>query len=250
VFSATAAGYFGNNFLPARAGELVRTFMVSSRSGLNNAYVLATALSERVADAIALVAISSLVLLTLPNPPGWLANAARPVAILGLAAVAMIVVLPRLESLFQKILDRLPVPAAVRIKLKAILEQALRGMRTFHNVKRLLAFVGLTAVIWTIDALVSMSVGWALGLPISVPMAFLLLAGLGLGSALPSAPGYVGVYQFVAVSVLTPFGIDRADAIAFILVGQVLQYLMVGFWGALGIIQYRKMSASEVPSVG
>src|ERR1700730_15505050 len=31
---ATAAGYFGNNFLPARAGELVRTFMISSRSAL------------------------------------------------------------------------------------------------------------------------------------------------------------------------------------------------------------------------
>src|SRR5688572_18255758 len=45
AFWATAAGYFGNNFLPARAGELVRTFMISSRSGLDGAYVLATALS-------------------------------------------------------------------------------------------------------------------------------------------------------------------------------------------------------------
>src|SRR5580700_8759078 len=32
AFWATSAGYFGNNFLPARAGELVRTFMISSRS--------------------------------------------------------------------------------------------------------------------------------------------------------------------------------------------------------------------------
>src|ERR1700730_11403943 len=38
VFWATAAGYFGNNFLPARAGELVRTFMISSRSTLGSAY--------------------------------------------------------------------------------------------------------------------------------------------------------------------------------------------------------------------
>ncbi len=43
AFWATAAGYFGNNFLPARAGELVRTLMISSRSGLDTAYVLATA---------------------------------------------------------------------------------------------------------------------------------------------------------------------------------------------------------------
>ena len=84
AFWATAAGYFGNNFLPARAGELVRTFMIGSQSALDNTYVLATALSERAADAVALVAISAVVLLTLPAPPGWLAGAVRPFALLGL----------------------------------------------------------------------------------------------------------------------------------------------------------------------
>src|SRR6202023_331123 len=96
AFWATAAGYFGNNFLPARAGELVRTFMISSRSSLDTTYVLATALSERVADAIALVVISALVLLTLPAQPGWLAGAARPFAILGLLGAIAIGVLPLL----------------------------------------------------------------------------------------------------------------------------------------------------------
>ena len=103
AFWATAAGYFGNNFLPARAGELVRTFMISSRSGLETTYVLATALSERVADAIALVSIGALVLLTLPSPPGWLAAAARPFAILGLIGALAIAVLPLLAPLGRSI---------------------------------------------------------------------------------------------------------------------------------------------------
>ena len=47
AFWATAAGYFGNNFLPARAGEIVGTVMISSRGSLPTSYVLATALSER-----------------------------------------------------------------------------------------------------------------------------------------------------------------------------------------------------------
>src|ERR1700680_1922448 len=47
AFWATAAGYFGNNFLPARAGELVRTYMISSRTGLEKAVVLAAALLGR-----------------------------------------------------------------------------------------------------------------------------------------------------------------------------------------------------------
>ena len=49
----------------------------------------------------------------------------------------------------------------------------------------------------------------ALGFDMPLRVAFLLIAALGLGSALPSTPGYVGIYQFVAVTVLTPFGFSR-----------------------------------------
>jgi len=242
AFWATSAGYFGNNFLPARAGELVRTFMISSRCGLNSVYVLATALSERVADAIALVVISSLVLLTLPAQPGWLANAARPFAILGLTGALVIAVLPRMESLVRRLLQRLPVLSGkLRLKLILAMEHGLRGIRAFHDGRRLTGFLALTIVIWCMDAAATVIGASALGFAIPVPVAFLLIAGLGLGSALPSTPGYVGIYQFVAVSVLVPFGISRTDAIAYILTAQALQYAVIGLWGAVGFLQYRRV---------
>ncbi len=243
AFWATAAGYFGNNFLPARAGELVRTLMISSRSGLSKTYVLTTALSERVADAIALVVISALVLLTLPAPPGWLAHAAKPFAVLGLCGVLAIAVLPRVERLGRTILERLPIPHALRARLMVMLEHILRGIRAFHDKWRLLGFLGLTIAIWCTDA-VGMAIGAkALGLSMALPVAFLLVAGMGLGSALPSTPGYIGIYQFVAVTVLTPFGFTRTDAIAYMLLAQGLSYVMVAGWGALGFWQYRRMAS-------
>ena len=61
---------------------------------------------------------------------------------------------------------------------------------------------------------------YGLHLHFSFTVAMLLLTGMGLGSALPSTPGYVGIYQFVAVTVLTPFGISRDAALAYILVAQ------------------------------
>lgn len=240
AFWATAAGYFGNNFLPARGGELVRSFMISSRSGLDGAYVLATALSERAADAVALVLIAAVVLATLPEPPGWLAGAARPFAVLALAAVVGIAVLPLLATAGRTILERAPVPAAPRARLIAAMEHALRGMRAFHDARRLSGFVALTAVIWCLDALGSVTTASALGLHMPFAAAFLLIASLGLGSALPSTPGYVGIFQFVAVTVLVPFGFHRTDAIAYILVAQATGYVVIGFWGALGIIRYRR----------
>jgi len=241
AFWATSAGYFGNNFLPARAGELVRTFLIHSRCGLNPAYVLATALSERVADAIALVAISSLALLTLPEQPGWIAHAARPFAAIGWSGALIIAVLPRMESLGRRLIHKLPAPEAFRLKLILAMEDGLRGIRAFHDGKRLAGFLALTAVIWCLDAVATVVGGSALGLAIPLPLAFLLIAGLGLGSALPSTPGYVGIWQFVAVNVLTPFGFQRTDAIAYILVAQAVQYVVIGLFGAVGFLKYRRI---------
>jgi hypothetical protein len=241
AFWATAAGYFGNNFLPARGGELVRVFMISARSTLSKAYVLTTALSERVADVIALLTISATILLTLKVKPGWFGQAARPFAILALCGVLSIALLPRFDSFWHAILRRLPCSDGLRSKLKQILEQVLRGIRSFHDPGRLTRFFSLTIVIWFCDGMFTVCGAKAIGLSLSLPVALLLITGLGLGSALPSTPGYVGIYQFVAVSVLVPFGFSRTDAIAYILLAQALQYVIITALGLIGFWQYRRM---------
>jgi uncharacterized membrane protein YbhN (UPF0104 family) len=245
VFWATAAGYFGNNFLPARGGELVRTVIISSRGGLDGAYVLATALSERAADVVALVVISALVLLTLPSPPGWLADAARPFAVLGLAGALAIAILPFLGSFAHSTIERTPLPSTWRPRAIALVDQGLRGIRAFHDVRRFGGFAGLTVLIWSLDAASTVTTAAALGLRIPPAVAFLLIAALGLSSALPSTPGYVGIYQFVAVLVLPPFGISRSSAIAYILVAQALGYVVIGFWGSLGLFRLRQGPAAS-----
>ena len=77
----------------------------------------------------------------------------------------------------------------------------------------------------------------------ALPVAFLLVAGMGLGSALPST---TRLRRHLPVRrrqcVLTPFGFTRTDAIAYILLVQALSYLMTGSWGALGFWQHRKLT--------
>lgn len=238
AFWATAAGYFGNNVLPARGGELVRTYMIASRPG-ELAFVLTTALAERVADALALVTIASIVLLVHPVASGWMSRAARPVAFAAMAAVAAIAIVPLFGAFFERMIARLPLPDRVKFLLHHAVEQGMEGLRAFHDGRRLSEFLALTATIWTLDAMATMVSGAVLGLKIPVMIAFLLLAALGLGSALPSTPGYVGIYQFVAVSVLTPFGFSRTQAIAYILLVQALSYVVMGLWGAVAFWRFR-----------
>ena len=69
-------GYFFNNILPFRMGELARAFLMGRRSRLGMFYVLSTIVVERSYD---LVIAASLLLLTLPLALKleW----ARPIAI-------------------------------------------------------------------------------------------------------------------------------------------------------------------------
>jgi uncharacterized protein (TIRG00374 family) len=244
AFFATSAGYLANNVLPARAGELIRTMMVSRYAKVSRTFVLTTAFLERVADAIALVTISGIVLALFTNGPDWLSRAAVPIAAMGLTSLVAITVLPRTHMPLLRILRRLPVGRRLGNRLEHVLQQVLNGVGSFHDAGRLSRFVALTGVIWLLDATSAVIGARAIGLDIAFPLAMLLIAGLGLGSALPSTPGYVGIFQFVAVSILTPSGFGRSEAIAYILFWQAVSYVVVGFWGTIALVRDRMLRSA------
>jgi glycosyltransferase 2 family protein len=246
VFWATAVGYLGNAVLPARAGELLRTQMVSARSGLTRSYVFATALTGLAMDVIVLVVLSAIVIVTLPGTPEWLKKGSGSMAIFGLVGMAVLVVLPHCEPLVTRILRMTPGPEKLRLRLIGIGEQFLLGLRAFHHVSRFAVFAFISFTVWFLDAAGAMMVARALHIPLPFAVALLLIAGLALASSAPSTPGYVGVYQIVAVGILPEFGISKSDAIAFILVLQGVNYVVVLFWGFCGLWQLKRSSAPNV----
>ena len=227
VFVATMAGYLGNSFLPARAGEFVRTYIISSRSSLTKMYVLTTALSERMVDAIVLVLASSVVLLGVNPKPGWLGDVSRTTAVIAGIGLLTIAIMPHTGDLVERLLRRIPMPGGLRDRLLGFAAQILLGLKTFHSPARLAGYAFCTVVIWSLDCVTAVVAARALDLHLPLSVGLLLITGMGLGSALPSTPGYVGIYQFVTVSVLTPFGVSHDSALAFSLVSQAMSYLVV-----------------------
>jgi hypothetical protein len=120
---------------------------------------------------------------------------------------------PRLEQTLKRGLLWVPLPARWHDHLGGWLQRFLLGMLALQHKGRALGFISLTAIIWLMDAVVAITVAQAFGLVLSLPQALLLLVALGLASAAPSTPGYVGIYQFFAVTVLLPFGIARNQAL-------------------------------------
>lgn len=248
VFWANMVGYMGNAYLPARAGELLRSAFLGQEKGLGTSFVLATALTERILDAVALVLIGSVAFLTQGQVPSTLANAVRVVALAGFLGLVLLVAAPFQERLVLHVLAKLPLRPRLSAVVSEQVTRFLAGMRPLQNGRRLGAFIALLAVIWLVDAIGTMVGVHIVSQTLSLAQALILLAALGLSSAVPSTPGYIGVYQFAAVSVLVPFGFSRADALAYILSSQVMNYLVVSSWGLIGLWQINPHKELTSPS--
>lgn len=235
VFWATALGYAGNNLLPARAGEVVRSVIISAKSNLSKSFVLTTALAERTVDAVFLVPISTLALGIVPGIPKAFSQASRVLGYVAVAGILGIILVGHIDALLARIVVALPISHKVRERIQQVQAEFISALMAFRDRRRALTFSALTIVIWTCDTVVALLIARALHLTLHPAGAVILVAALALSSALPSTPGYIGVYQFVAVSVLVPLGMTNSEAVAFIFLFQFNIYLVICGWAAVGM---------------
>lgn len=237
VFWANMVGYLSNNIFPARAGEVVRAYFVGKRCSAAVSYVFATCMLERIGDVFALVGIGSVCLLTMNLFNTELAGAIELFLLLGILGIAAIVFLPRIKALIFSWLGRFPAFQKIQGRVEQSIDQFSSGVAILRNGRVVVSFVLFTILIWFVDALTTVLGASIFHLNLTLPLAFVLLAAMGLSSAIPSTPGYIGVYQFVAVLVLVPFGYSQATAVAYMTASQVINFFLVALWGGAGLMR-------------
>jgi uncharacterized protein (TIRG00374 family) len=239
VLWASSVGYLANSYLPARAGEFVRTEMISSRTRLARTYVFTTAMAERVIELIVLVFMAWLGALTLPYKPAWLLHLMLVVILCAAIGTAFLLTLPAIDRARSGFIAHCPASEKTRHKLHNIAENVTLALAALRSPARLLQVCAVTSIVWLLDAACAVILAHALGMHLLLAVSLLLSTGLALGNALPSTPGAIGIVQFAAVTVLTPFHFARTDAIAYILVAQAASYFVITTLGLIGLWQYR-----------
>jgi glycosyltransferase 2 family protein len=197
AYALVPVGYMGNNVLPVRSGELLRVFLLGSRTGASKRTILGTVLVERLLDAIALglllivLAFNLASKLRLPQSPALLAAIA---AVLVLSLTAGIVVL-RSDRLRARVWHMLAPMLAPSKQL-----MSLRGV----------ALLALTVGIWVLEACAYALVGEALSIHLGLHGALSVVAFTNLCALVPAAPGYIGTFDaavlFSVKSVTTATG--------------------------------------------
>jgi uncharacterized protein (TIRG00374 family) len=236
VFFTEQAGYLMNNVLPFRLGELGRAALLG-RHGLGFWRVISTIVVERVFDLIIAAGLLLGTLAIIVDVPG-----ARQVGItIGIVVLAGMFALYLLARNQERILawfDRLDRlwPKVVEFghdKVAAF----LKGLSPITDFRRFLRVLLWIATSWGM-AIVSHYIILLAFVPDAdlLWMAFSLSVAM-IGVALPSSPGYIGVYEAAFVGALAVFGVPYENALAFALVSHVIYIGVTGILGGYALLR-------------
>jgi uncharacterized protein (TIRG00374 family) len=235
VFFTVCEGYFLNNFLPLRLGEVGRAFLLARKSELSFWQVLSSILIER---AIDMVFAAGLLLSTIPFVAGvpkarGAALAVGGVVILGLVILYLLARNPQGSlRLFERLTSRW---SFLHRLAEQILPQFFAGLEVLTNSARFLRAISL----FILNLSVAIAQFYIIMLAFFPHAHFLwalfVLAVSSLGLALPSSPGAVGVFEGAVIGALAVFGLDPSKAFAYAIVMHFWSYLLTGILGGFAL---------------
>jgi uncharacterized protein (TIRG00374 family) len=245
LFSLLIVGFFMNNLLPLRLGELVRAHITGQKLQMSRSNVLATIVVERLFDGISYVCLFVVTVILLPSFP----ELAKRSFLLGGAvfggAMLFLFFLVRNKERAAGMLRKIPMPEKMKPHFQRISINFLNGLGIFGRGKALITVFILSLIIWTIEGSVFLMMSNAFHLNMNLLQCFFVMITIGIGAALPTAPGYVGTVEFLGVTALTFLGINKDQAFGYIVTLHLLQFVTIAFWGIRTLLT-EKISFSEL----
>lgn len=237
-------GHAANNILPARLGEFFRAYVVGKKEKISKVFVFGSLAIERVFDGLILLCIFSMTSLLADFSPEY-AGIIKKVGVTG-SAVFVIALIFVLIARFQKRWVEIPVckivklfPEKIAKIAKEMVDNLINSASFIKFDKNLLYFLFLSVGIWAGEGLIFVIALYALSLPLNLILAFFAVSFTSLGMGIPSAPGYVGLFQGLILMVFLFFGMDSNSALAYSVITHItivvpptlLGLILLNFYG-------------------
>ncbi len=239
LFESLMLGNFATYILPLRAGEFIRPYALSMKSGYSFSSSFISVVVERFLDLMLVLLSFGGLLFFIENIPAWVHHGALILTFLAAAIFAMIVLGSFLPSLVLKIggCCFLLLPQKFRYAADRLLQDFIAGTQVLKTPKNLFITVGLSLLVW-----LSCHVVYLLFLPLmnvesSLTLAVSISVIIALAVAAPSAPGFIGVFQTACVAAFALFGISKESAIAYSIVSHAFQFILIVGYGIFLLIK-------------
>ncbi|WP_459889874.1 lysylphosphatidylglycerol synthase transmembrane domain-containing protein [Desulfothermus okinawensis] len=226
LFLHLMVGLMANNILPARLGEFVRAYTVGSEWHISRTKVFSSIIIERALDVFWLSCFV-LTAFILDLDSTWPMYLGRFTFCLLIFLFLVLLFLYKFQNNCIELLIFF-VPNRFKNKFKINLEfyisMIFSGMESIKGI-RILGALFLSFMCWALWVLFL----WFSLLIFHIHIGFwesLLLTGIiNLGVMIPSAPGYIGTFQFVCVKGLSLFNISKDIGFSFSILFHSLWYI-------------------------
>ncbi len=242
LWRSTAIGMMMNNVFPLRAGEFARAFAITREVPR---VAMSTSLSslavDRIFDSIVIFGLMFGALLD-PRFPAGARILGRTVQ--EFAAGGVVVVIALLAFCFGVVLQHEQVLRLVRVVVRNIVprfevpivrfvENAVGGLAVLRDARRFLEVLGWAIAHWLVHALALYIAFAAVGIDAPLSAALFVQGVLALGVALPSSPGFFGVFELAATVGLGVYGIPKDLAVSWALGYHILSFIPITVIGAV-----------------
>lgn len=254
---AVAVGFMANNIFPLRMGEVVRCWYLARETGASAAALFGTVVLERVVDAVSVIVLVLLVIgLWGAGSDGVLTRGALllvPVALLPILFLALLRAVPERALALTRAVLR-PFPARLSESAERLVLRFSEGLGALRG-GRHLVWIGIdSVVIWLVLSTVPLVAAFlALGLDFGsgwelLGAAWTTQAAIGAAVALPSAPGFFGIFHAACIFALLRFGVGRETAVAAgTLIHAVMWLTLTGL--GFAVLRLRRTSLGELDRV-
>lgn len=250
LFPVVVIGYMGNNVYPARAGEVLRSYVLRRKTGVPMSASLATVVLERLFDGLVMLLF---VFATLPFAPLPTIYRTLFIGLSALFGLALLIFMglaarpARMSRAYAWLVDRL-MPVRWRPSVHGLFDRFVEGLQSLRSPREMLALFLVSTLIWLGETIKYWMVMHAFPLEVSFPVLMLMTAVVNLVTMIPSTPGYVGTFDAAGIAVLTTFGVAQAIATGYTLVLHVALWLPITLLGAIYMLResvgWRDMEAA------
>lgn len=206
-----------NNCLPGRLGDVARGAGLAKDTGRSFTQALGTIVLDRGADLLFFAACFGVTAILFPVED-W-------VVVVGIGTLVVVI-------------GGVALAAAVMLAARRPSTGTGRLARLLPHVRGLASGIGIlrgradyaTVIAWTVLAwLVLFAGNWcvarSMGVTLGIGEVVFLTTVISLGTALPSLPGFVGTFHWVASSSLQLFGVDPATSLAIAVLMHALAFV-------------------------
>jgi glycosyltransferase 2 family protein len=247
VFKTTVIGFAASTLLPARAGEVIRPYLLARREGFNATAAFATIIVERLLDMLTvLLLFAAYLLIAAPAESAANSEVFRALkmgglvvgagSLVGLAFMMVAAGNPEAFSRWALRIERV-LPAKVAHAVARLVKTFLEGLAVVRQPQRL-AISGLLSIpLWLSIALGIWAVSQAYHIDMTYAGSFAMMAVLVVGVAVPTPGAVGGFHQAYRIGATAIFGATNDRAVGAAIVLHAISFVPVTILGAIFMAQ-------------